>query len=82
MPSRSFQARGVTGPHTIGVVLAVRGGRARDRRCLAGTHFGPTGAKGTGEIGVAGTAAVIAHAVLQATGRRIGSDPVTIDQPI
>ena len=49
---------------------------------MADTHFGPTGAKGTGEIGIAGTAAVIAHAVLQATGRRIGSVPVTIDQPI
>src|SRR6516164_6726054 len=40
VPSRSFQARGVTGPHTIGVVLAVRGGGARDRRCLAGSQQG------------------------------------------
>jgi hypothetical protein len=71
----------VAGPHTIGVVLAVRGGWARDRRCLAGVHFGPTGARGTGEIGIAGAAAAIADVVFQATGRRIRSVPVTIDRP-
>jgi len=72
----------VTDPRTIGVVLAVRGAGPRNRRCLAGIHFGPTGAKGTGEIGIAGTVAVIANAVFQATGRRIGPTPITIDQPI
>ena len=49
---------------------------------MADTHFGPTGAKGTSEIGIAGTAAAIANAVFQATGRRIRSVPATIDQPI
>jgi xanthine dehydrogenase YagR molybdenum-binding subunit len=46
------------------------------------THFGPTGAKGIGEIGIVGTAAAIANAVFHATGRRIRSLPITIDQLI
>ncbi|HEX8005234.1 MAG TPA: xanthine dehydrogenase family protein molybdopterin-binding subunit [Trebonia sp.] len=44
------------------------------------THFGPTGAKGIGEIGIVSTAAAIANAVFHATGRRIRSLPITIDQ--
>ena len=49
---------------------------------MADTHFGPTGAKGTSEIGIAGTAAAIANAVFQVTGGRIGPVPITIDQPV
>ena len=37
----------------------------------------PDGAKGIGEIGIAGTAAAIANAVHHATGRRIRDLPVT-----
>jgi CO/xanthine dehydrogenase Mo-binding subunit len=40
----------------------------------------PTGTKGVGEVGLAGTAAAIANAVYHATGRRIRSLPITIDQ--
>jgi xanthine dehydrogenase YagR molybdenum-binding subunit len=43
-------------------------------------HFGPTGTKGIGEIGIVGTAAAIANAVFHATGRRIRSLPITLDQ--
>jgi CO/xanthine dehydrogenase Mo-binding subunit len=40
----------------------------------------PIGTKGVGEIGLPGTAAAIANAVYHATGRRIRSLPITIDQ--
>ena len=40
----------------------------------------PIGTKGVGEIGLAGIAAAIANAVYHATGRRIRSLPITIDQ--
>ncbi len=40
----------------------------------------PTGTKGIGEVGLAGTAPAIANAVYHATGRRIRSLPITIDQ--
>ena len=40
----------------------------------------PTGTKGVGEVGLAGTAPAIANAVYHATGRRIRSLPITIDQ--
>ena len=40
----------------------------------------PTGTKGIGEIGLAGTAPAIANAIYHATGRRIRSLPITIDQ--
>jgi CO/xanthine dehydrogenase Mo-binding subunit len=40
----------------------------------------PTGTKGVAEVGLAGTAAAIANAVYHATGRRIRSLPITIDQ--
>ena len=40
----------------------------------------PTGTKGIGEIGLAGVAPAIANAIYHATGRRIRSLPITIDQ--
>jgi CO/xanthine dehydrogenase Mo-binding subunit len=42
--------------------------------------YSPTGVKGLGEIGVAGVAAAIGNAVYHATGRRVRSLPITIDQ--
>jgi xanthine dehydrogenase YagR molybdenum-binding subunit len=43
-------------------------------------RFNPIGVKGVGEIGIVGIAAAIANAVFHATGRRIRSLPITIDQ--
>ncbi|MGN9781510.1 xanthine dehydrogenase family protein molybdopterin-binding subunit [Nonomuraea sp. ZG12] len=43
-------------------------------------RFNPIGVKGVGEIGLVGMAAAIANAVHHATGRRIRSLPITIDQ--
>jgi xanthine dehydrogenase YagR molybdenum-binding subunit len=43
-------------------------------------NFSPVGIKGLGEIGVVGVSAAIANAVYHATGRRIRSLPITIDQ--
>jgi hypothetical protein len=40
----------------------------------------PIGIKGIGEIGVVGVSAAIANAVYHATGRRIRSLPITIEQ--
>ncbi|GEC03556.1 acylaldehyde oxidase [Streptomyces spinoverrucosus] len=40
----------------------------------------PVGTKGVGEIGLVGVAAAVANAVHHATGRRIRSLPITIDQ--
>ncbi|GGI95106.1 xanthine dehydrogenase family protein molybdopterin-binding subunit [Streptomyces brasiliensis] len=40
----------------------------------------PTGTKGIGEVGLVGLAAAIGNAVRHATGRRIRSLPITIDQ--
>ena len=40
----------------------------------------PLGAKGVGEVGLVGVPAAIANAVHHATGRRIRSLPITIDQ--
>lgn len=40
----------------------------------------PIGVKGIGEIGLVGIAAAIANAVYHATGKRIRSLPITIDQ--
>jgi hypothetical protein len=69
----------VTGHHTIGVVLAVRGvGPA-----TGGVWLAPTSGQRApkhGEIGIAGTAAAMANAVFQATGPWIGPAPITIDQ--
>jgi xanthine dehydrogenase YagR molybdenum-binding subunit len=42
--------------------------------------FNPIGVKGIGEIGLVGIAAAIANAVYHATGRRVRSLPITIDQ--
>jgi CO/xanthine dehydrogenase Mo-binding subunit len=42
----------------------------------------PIGTKGVGEIGLPGMAAAIANAVYHATGRRIRSLPITLDQLI
>jgi CO/xanthine dehydrogenase Mo-binding subunit len=36
--------------------------------------------KGIGEVGLVGIAAAIANAVFHATGRRIRSLPITVDQ--
>ena len=43
-------------------------------------RFNPIGVKGVGEIGLVGIAAAIANAVYHATGRRVRSLPITIDQ--
>jgi xanthine dehydrogenase YagR molybdenum-binding subunit len=43
-------------------------------------RFNPIGVKGVGEVGLVGMAAAIANAVYHATGRRIRSLPITIDQ--
>jgi xanthine dehydrogenase YagR molybdenum-binding subunit len=49
--------------------------------CLAWSdRFNPIGVKGIGEIGLVGIAAAIANAVFHATGRRVRSLPITIDQ--
>jgi len=40
----------------------------------------PAGAKGIGEIGITGTAAAVANAVFNATGRRIRKLPITPDK--
>ena len=43
-------------------------------------RFNPIGVKGVGEIGLVGMAAAIANAVFHATGRRVRSLPITLDQ--
>ncbi|MFL5446218.1 MAG: xanthine dehydrogenase family protein molybdopterin-binding subunit, partial [Myxococcales bacterium] len=43
-------------------------------------HVNPSGVKGIGEIGITGTAAAIASAVYNATGRRIRNLPITPDK--
>ncbi|MEV6372974.1 xanthine dehydrogenase family protein molybdopterin-binding subunit [Micromonospora musae] len=40
----------------------------------------PLGTKGVGEVGLPGTAAAVANAVYHATGKRIRSLPITIDE--
>ena len=40
----------------------------------------PLGARGVGEIGITGTAAAIANAVFNATGKRIRDLPITLDK--
>ena len=44
------------------------------------THLNPLGIKGLGEIGVVGTAAAIANAVFNATGKRIRNLPITLEK--
>lgn len=43
-------------------------------------RFNPLGVKGVGEVGLVGIAAAIANGVFHATGRRIRSLPITLDQ--
>ncbi len=43
-------------------------------------RFNPIGVKGVGEVGLVGMAAAIANAVFHATGRRVRSLPITLDQ--
>jgi xanthine dehydrogenase YagR molybdenum-binding subunit len=43
-------------------------------------HVSAIGAKGVGEIGITGVAASIANAVYHATGKRVRSLPITLDQ--
>jgi xanthine dehydrogenase YagR molybdenum-binding subunit len=45
-------------------------------------RFNPVGIKGLGEIGIVGVSAAIANAVYHATGRRIRSLPITIEQTV
>lgn len=40
----------------------------------------PMGAHGIGEIGITGTAAAVANAVFNATGKRIRDLPITLDK--
>jgi xanthine dehydrogenase YagR molybdenum-binding subunit len=40
----------------------------------------PTGARGVGEIAMTGTAAALANAVYNATGKRIRDLPITLDK--
>jgi xanthine dehydrogenase YagR molybdenum-binding subunit len=44
------------------------------------TNFSPLGARGIGEIGAVGTAAAIANAVFDATGRRVRDLPITVEK--
>jgi xanthine dehydrogenase YagR molybdenum-binding subunit len=46
----------------------------------ADPHANPMGTRGVGEIGIVGAAAAIANAVYHATGRRVRSLPITLDQ--
>jgi xanthine dehydrogenase YagR molybdenum-binding subunit len=43
-------------------------------------RYNPIGVKGVGEIGLVGMAAAIANGVFHATGRRVRSLPITLDQ--
>ena len=40
----------------------------------------PMGARGIGEIGITGTAAAVANAIFNATGKRIRELPITLDK--
>ena len=40
----------------------------------------PMGARGIGEIGITGTAAAVANAIFNATGKRIRDLPITLDK--
>ena len=44
------------------------------------TEFNETGARGIGEIGITGVAALLANAVYHATGKRIRDLPITLDK--
>jgi xanthine dehydrogenase YagR molybdenum-binding subunit len=43
-------------------------------------YFGPTGAKGIGELGIVGVPAAIGNAIYNATGKRLRSLPFTADK--
>jgi len=43
-------------------------------------HINPAGTKGVGELGIVGTAAAIANAIYDATGKRIRDLPITLDK--
>lgn len=43
-------------------------------------RFAPTGARGIGEIGITGTAAAVANAIYNATGKRVREYPITPDK--
>ncbi len=55
---------------------------AIDVTCLniPDTKFSPLGARGIGEIGITGTAAAVANAIYNATGKRVRSYPITPDK--
>ncbi|MGY4382883.1 CO/xanthine dehydrogenase Mo-binding subunit [Bradyrhizobium sp. i1.3.6] len=42
----------------------------------------PLGVKGLGEIAIVGTAAAVANAIFNATGRRVRDFPITLDKLI
>jgi xanthine dehydrogenase YagR molybdenum-binding subunit len=42
----------------------------------------PLGVKGLGEIGIVGTAAAVANAIFNATGRRVRDFPIMLDKLI
>lgn len=44
------------------------------------TKFNPLGARGIGEIGITGTAAAVANAIYNATGKRVRDYPITPDK--
>jgi xanthine dehydrogenase YagR molybdenum-binding subunit len=46
------------------------------------TEFNPLGARGIGEIGITGVAALLANAVYHATGKRVRRLPITLDKLI
>ena len=43
-------------------------------------HLNPMGSKGIGEIGIVGTAAAVANAVFNATGKRVRDLPIRLDK--
>jgi xanthine dehydrogenase YagR molybdenum-binding subunit len=47
---------------------------------IADTKFNPLGARGVGEIGITGSAAAIANAIYNATGKRVREYPITPDK--
>lgn len=44
------------------------------------TKFNPVGSRGIGEIGITGTAAAVANAIYNATGKRVREYPITPDK--
>jgi CO/xanthine dehydrogenase Mo-binding subunit len=65
---------------SIAFALAYMPVRAGMRRIGTPDTVRPLGIKGIGEIGVVGVSAAIANGVYHATGRRIRSLPITIEQ--